>query len=328
MSDSGSSDGEVDFRPAIDVASLPLVVRNRVNALKNLQFKTVQAECEYYKEVHQLDLKYQKKYDEINESRNKIIEGNYEPSGAEIEWKEKDKEEDAEEALSNGVEKITLEGMDENTKGIPKFWMYALKNANEDSLMGLVEDEDEAVLEHLTNITVNLNEPVNNGFTLNFHFSENQYFTNSVLTKVYKLRDEPDPDCPLEYDGPEIIDVIGTTINWKEGKDLTKRTVKVKKLKARKGAPAKDVTKEVQADSFFSFFSPPQVVEGQEEELTDEDRAILAMDFDVGFAIKEKVIPRAVLYFTGEAFDEDDEDYEDVDTEEEGDDDSDSEADN
>ena len=43
-----------------------------------------QAECEYYKEVHQLDLKYQKKYDEINESRNKIIAGNYEPSGAEV----------------------------------------------------------------------------------------------------------------------------------------------------------------------------------------------------------------------------------------------------
>lgn len=328
MSDSGSSsDGEVDFRPAIDVESLPQVVRNRVNALKNLQFKTVQAECEYYKEVHQLDLKYQKQYDEINAQRNKIIEGNYEPSGAEIEWKEKEK--DAEEELSNGVAKITIDGMDENTKGIPKFWMYALKNANEDSLMGLLEDEDEPVLEHLTNITVNLNEPVNNGFTLNFHFSENPFFTNSVLTKVYKLRDEPDPDCPLEYDGPEIIDVQGCKIDWKEGKDLTKRTVKVKKLKERKGpkgSPAKDVTKEVQADSFFTFFSPPQVVEGKEEELTDEDRAVIAMDFDVGFAIKEKVIPRAVLYFTGEAFDEDDDEYEDVDTE--ADDESDSEADN
>ena len=29
-------------RPAIDVASLPSVVRNRVNALKNLPFKTAQ----------------------------------------------------------------------------------------------------------------------------------------------------------------------------------------------------------------------------------------------------------------------------------------------
>jgi len=32
----------------------------------------------------------------------------------------------------------------------------------------------------------------------------------------------------------------------------------------------------------------------------------LAVDFEVGFAIKEKIIPRAVLYFTGEIFDDND----------------------
>ena len=68
-------------------------------------------------------------------------------------------------------------------------------------------------------------------------------------------------------------------------------------------------------------------------------QATLAVDFDVGFAIKEKVklfivflplfiqelsfqvIPRAVLYFTGDIFGDDDEedfeDCEDEDTEEE-----------
>ena len=125
-----------------------------------------------------------------------------------------------------------------------------------------------------------------------FHFSENPFFTESVLSKAYKLRDEPDPDCLLEYDGPEITDCTGCTITWKEGKDVTRTTVKVKKLKERKGpkgSPAKAVTKEVKADSFFNFFTPPVVVDGKEEDLTDEDRAILAMDFDVGFAIKEKV---------------------------------------
>ena len=49
------------------------------------------------------------------------------------------------------------------------------------------------------------------------------------------------------------------------------------------------------------------------EEMSDENRATLAIDFDVGFAIKEKIIPRAVLYFTGDLL-EDDEDFEDVDT--------------
>ena len=51
------------------------------------------------------------------------------------------------------------------------------------------------------------------------------------------------------------------------------------------------------------------------EEMSDENRATLAIDFDVGFAIKEKIIPRAVLYFTGDLL-EDDEDFEDVDSDE------------
>ena len=42
MSECGSSDGEVDFKPSIDISSLPTPVQNRVKALKNLQLKTVQ----------------------------------------------------------------------------------------------------------------------------------------------------------------------------------------------------------------------------------------------------------------------------------------------
>jgi len=318
MSDSECSDGEVEFRPTVDISRLPVVVQDRVKALKNLQLETVKAESDYYKEVHALDVKYQALYDKINEKRTNVISGTYEPSGAEIEWKDPSAEDSDAEAVTNGVENLDI-GMDENSKGIPKFWMYTLKNANEESMMGLIEPHDEPVLEYLSDITVKLNQPVNNGFTLNFHFIENPYFTNNVLTKVYTLREDPDPEAPLEYDGPEIISCTGCSIDWKEGKDVTKTTVKVKKLKSRKakGSPDKDVVKEVRADSFFNFFTPPQIPDGKEEDMTDEDRATLAMDFDVGFAIKEKIIPRAILYFTGEAFDDDDEDYEDCDTEDE-----------
>ena len=97
---------------------------------------------------------------------------------------------------------------------------------------------------------------------------------------------------------------------------------KLKAKKGPKGSPEKKVTKEVRTDSFFNFFSPPDVPEaGTVGEMREEDAATLALDFDVGFAIKEKVIPRAVLYFTGEAFENDDDDYdedeeEDEDTEE------------
>ena len=44
-----------------------------MKALKKLQFETIQAETEYYREVHALDLKYQKQYDEINVKRCEVI---------------------------------------------------------------------------------------------------------------------------------------------------------------------------------------------------------------------------------------------------------------
>merc|ERR1712098_274139 len=107
--------------------------------------------------------------------------------------------------------------------------------------------------------------------------------------------------------------------DWKEGKDVTQKTVKVKKIKARKsgsGSADKAVTKEVEADAFFNFFKPPHVPEDPKAEVSDEDRSVLAIDFDVGFAIKEKLITRGVLYFTGEVFDDE---FEDCDTEDESD---------
>merc|ERR1712013_723204 len=307
MSDNESmnSDSEdQEFQPSLDISALPVVVKNRVKALKKLQFETVKAEAEYYKEIHALDVKYQKMYDAINARRTGVIKGDHEPAGDEIEWPSDDEDEEKkEESLANGVEKMTLKDYDENTKGIPKFWPHALKNANEEALMGLIEPHDEPVLEHLADITVALNEPKNTGFTLTFSFTENPYFSNPTLTKEYELRDGPDPDSPLEYDGPEIFRCKGCKIDWKEGKDVTQKAV----------------TKEIKADSFFNFFNPPNVPEDPKAEVSDDDRAVLAVDFDVGFAIKEKVITRAVLYFTGEIFDDDD--FEDLDTEEEDDED-------
>ena len=105
----------------------------------------------------------------------------------------------------NGVAEMNLQGYDENTQGIPKFWLHTLRNANDDALLGIVQPHDEEILENLTDIKVSLNSPDNTGFTLSFYFRENEFFSNSVLTKLYVLRPEHDPESPLEYDGPEIF---------------------------------------------------------------------------------------------------------------------------
>jgi len=310
-----SCDG--DYQPALDVSALPKAVRSRVKALKRLQFATIKAETEYYKEVHALDLKYQKQYDEINGTRSEVISGKHEPSPEEADWPSDQEEENSEEKVASGLEEMTMKDYDENTRGIPKFWLHTLKNANDEALLGIVQPHDEEILEHLTDIKVSLNSPDNTGFSLSFLFKENEFFSNSVLTKQYVLRPDHDPESPLEYDGPEIFKCEGCPIDWKEGKDVTQKTIKVKKIKSKKGSkcPDKAITKEVKIDSFFNFFQPPLVPEDPAEEMSDDNRATLAIDFDVGFAIKEKIVPRAVLYFTGEIL-EDDEDFEDVDSDE------------
>lgn len=57
------------------------------------------------------------------------------------------------------------------------------------------------------------------------------------------------------------------------------------------------------------------------EDVDEETQALLAADFEIGEVIRQRLVPRAVLYFTGEALiDEeydDEEDEEDVEDEEE-----------
>merc|ERR1712227_321898 len=91
-----------------------------------------------------------------------------------------------------------------------------------------------------------------------------------------------------------------------------------------KGGP-KTVTKEEKRDIFFTFFKPPVVDQKKKDKNEDEDEddealALLNEDFDIGLNIKEKLISKAVLYFTGEAEDIDiDEDFDDEEIDEDDD---------
>ena len=40
--------------------------------------------------------------------------------------------------------------------------------------------------------------------------------------------------------------------------------------------------------------------------LDDQVQALLTADFEIGHYIRERIVPRAVLFFTGEALDDDD----------------------
>ena len=61
------------------------LVKRRLNALKNLQFKSAQLEVKFYEELYLLECKYNKLTKPINEKRKKIINGDYEPTDEDAE---------------------------------------------------------------------------------------------------------------------------------------------------------------------------------------------------------------------------------------------------
>ncbi|XP_044925031.1 nucleosome assembly protein 1-like 1 isoform X2 [Mustela nigripes] len=296
-------DGLVET-PTGYIESLPRVVKRRVNALKNLQVKCAQIEAKFYEEVHDLERKYAVLYQPLFDKRFEIINAIYEPTEEECEWKPDEEDEISELKEKAKIEDEKKDEEKEDPKGIPEFWLTVFKNV--DLLSDMVQEHDEPILKHLKDIKVKFSDagqPMS--FVLEFHFEPNEYFTNEVLTKTYRMRSEPDDSDPFSFDGPEIMGCTGCQIDWKKGKNVTLKTIK-KKQKHKGRGTVRTVTKTVSNDSFFNFFAPPEVPESGD--LDDDAEAILAADFEIGHFLRERIIPRSVLYFTGEAIEDDDDD--------------------
>jgi len=316
------------------ISSLPAPVKRRLKALKKIQLESTKIEAKFYEEVHKLECKYHEMYQPLYQKRSKITKGEYEPNEDECQWPSDDEEEgdakpvnkhiyfsDDEELASDMKDKAKIE--DEKTKneaeekdikGVPDFWLTIFKNV--DMLQEMVQEADEPLLSQLTDITVTFSEaPM--GFTLHFYFAPNDYFSNSILTKEYEMKCEPSEDDPFSFEGPEIFKCKGSTINWKEpGKNLTVKTVKKKQKHKNKGN-VRTITKQVKSDSFFNFFDPPPISDDPDADVDPETQDLLTADFEIGHYIRDRIIPRAVLYFTGEALEEDEEEEEE-DFDEEG----------
>lgn len=305
------------------IESLPPAVKRRIKSLKKLQLETTKVEAKFYEEVHQLECKYHDLYTPLYEKRAQITKGAYEPTDAECDWPSEDEDEELADEIKDKV-KLDNEKKDEEkkedpeapAKGIPEFWLTIFKNV--DMLQEMVQEHDEPVLAALTDVKVTFSDGSNEsspmGFKLHFYFEPNDYFTNVELTKEYEMKCAPPEGDPFSFDGPEIYRCKGCPINWKQGKNLTVKTVK-KKQKHKSKGNVRTITKQVKNDSFFNFFDPPPLPDDPEAEVDAETQELLTADFEIGHYIRERIIPRAVLFFTGEALEEDDYDEEE---EEEG----------
>jgi len=292
-----------------DEMPLPPAVRRRVNALKNIQLETTKIEAQFFQEVHKLECEYARKYAPFYERRHGIVSGEVEPSKTETQWIGDEEEEEDKDDEDNEKQES-----DSDEKGIPGFWLTIFKNT--DILAEMTQPHDEAIMEKLKDIRVAF--PDSMGFTLEFDFAENEFFEEKILTKTYHMKSEPDDCDPVSFDGPEIVGSTGCTITWKKGKNVTQKVVKKKQRMRGKGAQqTRTVTKTIKEDSFFNFFSPP-LMPDNDEECDSEMEAMLTTDFEIGQYIRERIVPKAVWYFTGEVI-ENESDLEDDDEDDESD---------
>uniref|UniRef100_A0A2P2M099 Nucleosome assembly family protein n=1 Tax=Rhizophora mucronata TaxID=61149 RepID=A0A2P2M099_RHIMU len=287
--------------------NLSSVVRKRVEVLREIQSQHDEVEAKFFEERAALQAKYQKLYQPLYNKRYEIVNGVIDVDAA---------KNDAEMELEGGKA--------DEEKGVPDFWLTALKN-NEVLAEEITERDDEA-LKYLKDIKwYRIEEP--KGFKLEFFFDQNPYFKNSVLTKTYHMIDE---------DEPILEKAIGTEIEWYPGKCLTQKLLKKKPKKGSKNAKTR--TKIEECESFFNFFSPPEVPEDDkdlDDETAEELQNQMEQDYDIASTIRDKIIPHAVSWFTGEAIqgeelgldDDEDEDNDDDDDDDDDDDEDEDEED-
>ncbi|EFX01416.1 nucleosome assembly protein [Grosmannia clavigera kw1407] len=296
------------------IESLPPQVKRRVAGLKGIQKQHSKLEAEFQEEVLQLEKKYFAKFTPLYEKRATIINGGNEPTEDEVAAGEEDEDEDEEETEKADKATEAAAESSETISGIPEFWLSAMKN--QVSLAEMITDRDEGALKHLTDIRMEyLDKP---GFRLIFEFSENDYFTNKTISKTYFYQNESGYGGDFIYDHAE-----GDKINWKADKDLTVR-IEQKKQRNKNTKQTRIVKKTVPTESFFNFFSPPKPPADEEDDAASDIEDRLELDYQLGEDIKEKLIPRAIDWFTGEAlaFEEmDEDDIEDEFDEEEDEDD-------
>lgn len=305
---------EVDMDEGDDddmMSLLPVAVRRRVEKLKDLNAARESIMQEYLEERAALENKYSDLCKPLYAQRSDIIKGVMDAAIASEHPITVDAQ--AAAAVDHGA---NLEGGGSTaadpaihtTVGVPQFWVVAMGHM--ESVAELVTEQDVDCLEHLINVTCH-DFSDGRGFTLRFYFEPNDYFTDEVLTKTYEI-----PNLLLD-DEPILKNVTGCVIHWKHpagttgggpGSCLTHTQVQ-KRQRSRKGKNAgqiRTVTKNERTESFFHFFNPPKMplMDDMDEAEAEAIEEAFDHDYDVAQAFRSHLVPKGVLWFTGEALDE------------------------
>lgn len=149
--------------------------------------------------------------------------------------------------------------------GIPDFWATAIRNNQ--MMMQTIREKDADTLQYITNVEASeTQEP--RTITIKIHYKENEYFTNSHLELMVRFKDDQQD---------EVVETQGTLIDWKDGKDLSKKKIK-KKQKNKKTGETRTIIKTVPADSFYNAFESRKAPEGVEDEDEEDEETAKILD--------------------------------------------------
>jgi nucleosome assembly protein 1-like 1 len=296
--DSHNSDQSDDDESDHPMSTLPPYVLERVEKLKTLNTQRDEIMEQYLKDRAALEAKYHDLCKPLYSERAAIIKGEKDEEIGEskegdvaddqAETVDKDEDEKVDESQAN-------DNNDENKViGIPQFWICAMTHM--EPLAELIAEDDVDALEYLQNIAC-IDDADGTGFTLEFHFSPNDYFENTVLTKRYEI-----PNLLLD-DEPILKNVEGCKIEWKPGMSLTyQETTKKQRGTGKNSGKVRTIKKKERLESFFHFFEPPKMpsMQDMDEDAADRLEAAFEEDYDVAQAFRSHIVPKAVTWFTGQ----------------------------
>ena len=162
-----------------------------------------------------MEFKYDRLYKEIYEQRRSLLLGEKPPAADFLsEYDTRAKELDDEDYKKLEVNAPDVKDIQNTPLGVPGFWLKAMLNHS--AIARLIQEKDRPILMYLQDIQCALHDP-GYGFDLTFTFEKNDYFKNETLKKSFVMARQ------------NIIEKCdGTEIDWKDGKDVTKKKIKKK----------------------------------------------------------------------------------------------------
>ncbi|KAG7176616.1 protein SET-like [Homarus americanus] len=179
-------------------------------------------------ETREYDPETQRALEEIDSCQNEIDQLNEKASEEILKVEQK----------YNKLRKPNFENRSKIIQRIPNFWVTAF--VNHPQISAILEEEEEECLHYLTKLDVEEFDDIKSGYRIKFHFDENPYFENEVLTKEFHLGSTGDPASQ------------STDIKWKEGHNLVERFRQRMQQGERGGTGRK---RPLELRSFFSWFS-------------------------------------------------------------------------